>query len=92
MNKSLDERRKATWDTEVSGNAVERFKRTRAYERLTQHMCEDGNRYHESSSIIGVMIKYGLTVDEGLALFDEYATYGKSFNPASIQRMFRQFS
>jgi hypothetical protein len=48
--------------------------------------------YVRSSGIIGVMIKCGLTVDEGLALFDEHAAYGQSFTRASVERMFRDFS
>ena len=55
-------------------------------------MSTDGQRYGTSAKIIGAMLKCGVTADEGLALFDEHATYGDSFNRASVERMFRDFS
>lgn len=71
--------------------AIDRFCRTYAFPILRDQMSKNGNRYGNSQKIIGVMIKCGLTLDEGLALFDQHATYGKSFTRASVERMFRQF-
>jgi hypothetical protein len=78
--------------TEISGDAMERFKRTEAYRRLTSNLREDGNRYHESSSIIGAMIKCGLSEGDCLSLFDQYSTYGTSFTRSSVSRRFRQWA
>jgi hypothetical protein len=76
----------------TDGNAIEGFKKTGAYRRLTENLSGDGNRYADSSHIIGVMIKCGLSEDECLALFDQHAVYGRSFTRETICRRFRQWS
>jgi hypothetical protein len=77
---------------QLSGNSIEKFQRTYAFDLLKKEMSTDGQRYGTSAKIIGVMLKCGVTADEGLALFDEHANYGESFTRASVERMFRQFS
>jgi len=77
---------------QMTGTAIEQFQRTYAFDLLKKEMSTDGQRYGTSAKIIGVMLKCGVTADEGLALFDEHANYGESFTRASVERMFRQFS
>lgn len=77
---------------QFNGKAIERFRRSYAFDLLKKEMSSDGQRYGTSAKIIGVMLKCGVKADEGLALFDEHATYGDSFNRASVERMFREFS
>jgi hypothetical protein len=76
---------------QMQGNAIDQFRRTYAFGLLKNEMSADGQRYGTSARIVGVMLKCGLTVDEGLALFDGHAIYGDSFNRGSVERMFRQF-
>ena len=73
------------------GSPLRIFQRTKAWRTLTDEMSGDGQRYANSMAIIGVMKRCGLTLDDAIALFDQYATYGNSFNRQSIERMFRQF-
>ncbi|HNQ88458.1 MAG TPA: hypothetical protein PKM73_07590 [Verrucomicrobiota bacterium] len=73
------------------GSATDRFRRTYAFRLLRDEMSADGQRYAKSATIVGVMIKCGLSADEGLALFDHHAIYGNSFTRKSVERMFRQF-
>jgi hypothetical protein len=75
----------------MEGTAVDQFRRTYAFNLLKSEMVSDGQRYGNSAKIVGVMLRCGLTVDEGLALFEDHAAYGKSFNRTSVERMFRQF-
>lgn len=77
--------------TNEGGSPVEKFHRSYGFTLLRDGMSSDGQRYGNSAEIIGVMVKCGMTVDEGLALFDEYAIYGDSFTRRSVERMFRQF-
>ena len=76
---------------QIEGTAIDQFRRSYAFDLLQTGMSSDGQRYGNSAKIVGVMLECGLSVAEGLALFDEHAAYGKSFNRKSVERMFRQF-
>jgi len=78
-------------ETSGGGSAIDRFRRTYAFRLLENEMSSDGQRYGTSATIVGVMVNCGMTVDEGVALFDQSAVYGDSFNRESVGRMFRQF-
>ena len=73
------------------GSPIQIFQRTKAWRILTDEMSGDGQRYANSAVIIGVMKKCGLSLNDAIDLFDQYATYGNSFNRQSVERMFQQF-
>jgi hypothetical protein len=65
------------------------FWRTEAFKMMKEGvLMSDGNRYSESSKILGAMIKCGLELNDVLELFDKYAAYGDSFTRESVERRF----
>ena len=96
LKKRLDEmreieRKRKTKHT-FAASGVDAFKRTHYFKMLTDELNADGNRYGRASSIIGVMKKCGVDLSDALSLFDQYASYGKSFTRESIIRRWNQFN
>jgi hypothetical protein len=56
------------------------------FKMLSDELNADGNRYGKASSVIGAMKKCGVELSDALSLFDQYASYGKSFTRESIIR------
>lgn len=74
-------------------SAMDIFRKTKYYEWLTSgEIMSDGNRYAMSSQIIGGMIKCGLSLDECMDLFNQYATYGTKFTEKSVIQRYEQWS
>ena len=88
LKKRLDEMREIERKRKVkptfTASGVDAFKRTNYFKMLTDELNADGNRYGRASSIIGLMKKCGVELNDALSLFDQYASYGKSFNRESI--------
>ena len=75
------------------GEAIVKFKRTRAYSDIESGiLTSDGNRYASSSRIIGVMLKCGVSQSDALSVFDEFAEYGNGFTRESVERRYAQWN
>jgi hypothetical protein len=96
LKKRLDEmreiERKRNYKTQSTESGVAAFKQTHYFRMLTDELNCDGNRYGKASSIIGAMKKCGVELSDALSLFDQYASYGKSFTRESICRRWNQFN
>lgn len=73
-------------------SSLEQFRQTKYFEPFTNgNFKNDGERYSKSCSVIGTMLKMGLSEIEIMSLFDEYSIYGKSFTRASIVRRIKDW-